>query len=160
MRESRNSTPAAQVPPGSRPSGARSGSTEIRVRYCECDPMGVAHHAAYVAWMEIARTELLRSSGVSYAQLEHEGVFLVIVKLDVTYRRPIYYDDVIELTATWNGGSRVKIEHAYEFRVAQRDASAGKPDPTQVVAIAKTTLGCVDKAGKIRALPDWLVWEG
>lgn len=139
--------------------GERSGATRLRVRYCECDPMGVAHHAAYVAWMEIARTELLRSSGVSYAQLEHDGVFLVIVRLDVTYRRPIYYDDVVELTATWSGGSRVKIEHAYEFRVAERDASAGPTDPSQVVAIAKTTLGCVDKAGKIRALPDWLAWH-
>jgi acyl-CoA thioesterase FadM len=66
---------------------------------------------------------------------------------------------VIELTATWNGGSRVKIEHAYEFRVVERDASAGPVDPSQIVAIAKTTLGCVDKAGKIRALPDWLAWE-
>ncbi len=122
--------------------------------------MGVAHHAAYVPWMEIARTELLRAAGVSYAQLEHEGVFLVIVKLDVTYRRPIYYDDMVELTATWNGGSRVKIEHAYEFRIAERDASAGPVDPAQVVAVAKTTLGCVDKAGKIRALPDWLAWDG
>lgn len=129
------------------------------MRYCECDPMGVAHHAAYVAWLEIARTELLRASGVTYAQLEHAGIFLVIVKLDVTYRRPIYYDDVVELSATWSGGSRVKIEHAYEFRVAERDASAGAHDPGAVVAIAKTTLGCVDKTGKIRALPDWLAWD-
>lgn len=121
--------------------------------------MGVAHHAAYIPWMEIARTELLRSAGVSYAQLEHEGVFLVIVKLDVTYRRPIYYDDVVDLTATWSGGSRVKIEHAYDFRIAERDASAGPADPSHVVATAKTTLGCVDKAGKIRPLPDWLAWE-
>lgn len=129
------------------------------MRYCECDPMGVAHHAAYVAWLEIARTELLRASGVTYAQLEHAGIFLVIVKLDVTYRRPIYYDDVVELSATWSGGSRVKIEHAYEFRVAERDASAGAHDPGAVVAIARTTLGCVDKTGKIRALPDWLAWD-
>ncbi len=159
MRESRQTKTGHSTPAPDRLTGARSGATRIRVRYCECDPMGVAHHAAYVAWMEIARTDLLRSSGVTYAQLEHEGVFLVIVKLDVTYRRPIYYDDVIELTATWTGGSRVKIEHAYEFRVVERDASAGALDPSQVVAIAKTTLGCVDKAGKIRALPDWLAWE-
>jgi hypothetical protein len=42
----------------------------MRVRYAECDPMGVAHHATYLGWLEIARTELLRAGGVSYAQLE------------------------------------------------------------------------------------------
>src|SRR5262245_38934795 len=46
---------------------------EIRVRYPECDPMGVAHHAAYPVWLEIGRTELLRQGGVSYQQLEAEG---------------------------------------------------------------------------------------
>ena len=134
----------------------RTGATNIRVRYCECDPMGVAHHANYIAWLEVARTELLRASGLSYAQMEREGTFLVIVRLDVTYRRPIYYDDLVAVTATWVGGSRVKIEHEYQLRVVERDASAGLADASTVVAIAKTTLGCVDAQGKIKPLPAWM----
>lgn len=131
-------------------------TTNIRVRYCECDPMRVAHHAAYIPWLEVARTELLRAAGMSYAKLEHDGVFLVIVRMEATYRRPIYYDDLVGVTATWVGGSRVKIDHEYELRVVERDASAGPIDPTLVVAVARTTLGCVDAQGKITPLPDWL----
>jgi len=43
------------------------GRVRVRVRYCECDPMGVVHHAAFIPWLEMGRTELLRDAGVSYA---------------------------------------------------------------------------------------------
>ena len=49
--------------------------------------MGVVHHAAYIPWLEMGRTELLRDAGISYAQLEAAGTFLVIVKLSCSYRR-------------------------------------------------------------------------
>ncbi|MFO0084137.1 MAG: acyl-CoA thioesterase, partial [Phycisphaerales bacterium] len=70
-------TPLADLPA---PTSATSLSTtvRVRVRYCECDPMNVAHHAAFIPWLELARTELLRTSGVSYAHLEAAGVFLVV----------------------------------------------------------------------------------
>jgi acyl-CoA thioester hydrolase len=129
------------------------GVTRVRVRYCECDPMNVAHHASYVPWFEIGRTELLRDSGVSYAQLEAAGIFLVIVKLEVRYRRPVRYDDVVEIRTRWSGGSRVKIEHEYEAVVVERD---GKP-VQEPAAAASTTLVCVDHEGKIRQLPEWLI---
>jgi acyl-CoA thioester hydrolase len=138
---------------------ALSGSTAVRVRYCECDPMNVAHHAAYIPWLEIGRTELLRTSGISYAQLEKEDVFLVVVKLDVRYRRPILYDDVVEVRTRVKAGeagepkSRVKIQHEYDLVVIDRGGE--KVDlPT---AAASTTLACVGKDGKVRALPEWLM---
>jgi acyl-CoA thioester hydrolase len=129
-----------------------SGASRIRVRYCECDPMGVAHHASYVPWLEVARTELLRDTGVTYAQLEAAGVFLVIVRLDVRYRRPIRYDDLVEVRAAVVGGSRIKIEHEYELVVVER-GGAGAAEP---VAAAGTTLACVGPDGRPRPLPDWL----
>lgn len=117
--------------------------------------MGVAHHGSYIPWLELARTELLRTSGVSYAQLEASGVFLVVAKLGVSYRRPILYDDVIEVVCRVVGGGRVKIEHAYEVMIVERGGAAcGAGEP---VAIATTTLACVDAQGKVRALPEWLV---
>jgi len=120
--------------------------------------MGVAHHAAYIPWLEIGRTELLRASGISYAQLEAEGTLLVIVKLDVRYRRPIRYDDTIEIHTRWAGGSRVKIEHAYEVRIVEPSLFPTLDSPI-VAAIANTTLGCVDRAGAIQLLPPWLVFQ-
>jgi len=133
----------------------RTGLTRLRVRYCECDPMGVAHHAAYVPWLEIGRTELLRESGRTYAKLESEGTLLVVVKLEVRYRRPIRYDDVVEVKTTWSGGSRVKVQHEYEVSVVEREGQVG----VELAAMASTTLGCVDRAGRIQTLPAWLVFE-
>lgn len=139
-----------------------SHSLQLRVRYCECDPMGVAHHASYVPWMEMGRTELLRDSGVSYAQLEIEGVFLVIVRLNVAYKRPIRYDDVVEVRTRWVGGGKVKIEHEYELWVVEQGGHAmgsiagSQTQHAFLAATGQTTLGCVDKSGKIQALPDWL----
>ncbi|MDX2131977.1 MAG: thioesterase family protein [Planctomycetota bacterium] len=131
---------------------ATSGALRLRVRYVECDPMGVAHHAAYVPWLEAARTELLRTSGVSYAQLEALGVFLVVVKLDVRYRRPVLYDDIVEVRTRVRGAGRVKIEHEYDLAVVER---AGAP-LDEVVAAAFTTLACVDREGRVAEVPAWL----
>lgn len=136
----------------------REGSTSLRVRYCECDPMGVAHHAAYAPWLEIARTELLRTSGVTYSELESRGVFLVMTRLECKYRRPAFYDDLLEIKARWIGGSKVKIEHDYE--VVLRESAAGHRAQSRALGdtllVASTTLACVDMAGRIQPLPAWL----
>lgn len=131
---------------------ASSGTARVRVRYCECDPMGVAHHASYVPWLEIGRTELLRESGKTYAALEADGILLVIVKLEVRYRRSVKYDDTVEIRTRWTGGGRVKIEHEYDVVVVERAGASVE----ELAATAATTLGCVDRAGKIMALPAWL----
>lgn len=117
--------------------------------------MRVAHHAAYLPWLEIARTELLRGSGVSYAQMEAAGAFLVVVKLDARYRRPVLYDDLIEVRVRVSAGGRIKIDHQYEIVVIERD---GKPADIHAFA-GSTTLACVDREGKPRELPGWLAHE-
>lgn len=114
--------------------------------------MNVAHHAAYIPWLEIARTELLRDSGLSYAELEHAGVFLVVVSLEVKYRRPVRYDDVVEIRTRVKGGSKVKIEHEYEVVVVEREGKTREI----LAAAASSTLACVDKEGKVQMLPEWL----
>jgi acyl-CoA thioester hydrolase len=139
---------------------ALSGSTQIRVRYCECDPMGVAHHAAYAPWLEIARTELLRGSGVTYADMERSGVFLVITRMEIRYKRPIFYDDLIDVRTRVTGGSRVKLDHEYEIHIAE-DGGHGRTDRIAGLPVmtGSTTLACVGKDGKIRELPEWLAPE-
>lgn len=142
-----------------------TGSTQIRVRYVECDPMGVAHHSSYLPWMEMGRTELLRAVGESYAALEVAGVFLVVTKLEVRYRRPIRYDDVVELRTRVAGATRVKLMHSYELVLVERggktpDHAADASVPVDgVCAVASTELACVGGDGRPRALPGWLVGE-
>lgn len=136
-----------------------AGVVRVRVRYCECDPMGVAHHASFVPWLEMGRTELLRHSGVSYAQLEAAGVFLVVTKLDLRFRRPARYDDVLEVRTRFVGGSRVKLRHEYEIAVIEPgDGAAGRlTDNGGVLAAGSTELACVGTEGRIRELPPWLI---
>lgn len=147
--------PTAKIP--------SEGTIEVQVRYAECDPMNVAHHASYAPWLEMGRTELLREGGVSYAALEKAGVFLVVTKLEVKYRRPIQYDDVIEVRTRAHESGRIKIRHTYELVLKQRmggapDASADPRVPADgVCAVASSELACVNSEGRPVPLPEWLV---
>lgn len=134
--------------------------TRLRVRYSECDPMGVAHHFAYLPWLEIARTELLRASGARYADLEREGVLLAVVSLDIRYRRSARYDDQLDIEARIVSVGRVKIEHEYEVRLAERpgaEIDLLRAAGDDLLARARTTLACIDRDARLRPLPDSLL---
>lgn len=121
--------------------------------------MGVAHHGSYAAWLEIARTELLRCLGTSYRSFEGDGLFLVITQLSVRYRRPIRYDDVVRVEVRVAGGTRIKIDHDYEIRLIEREGSdVGRMREIgeDLLSIASTTLACVDRSGRPTPLPAWL----
>lgn len=116
----------------------------FRVRYSECDPMGVVHHSAYAPWFEMGRTELLRAGGGDYRMMEQQGLFMAVVRLEIRYKRPARYDDVLELRTTLRAAGHVKLEHDYElFRAADR----------ALLATASTTLACLDRDGRPRELP-------
>jgi acyl-CoA thioester hydrolase len=125
--------------------------------------MGVAHHAAYAPWLEMGRTELLRETGVTYAQLEEAGVFLVVAKLELRFRRPIFYDDLVRVRTRIVGGSRVKIDHEYEVALDEDGKHGAQRSPRgvgDVLAVGSTTLACVGRDGRIQPLPDWLAGNG
>ncbi len=84
-----------------------------RVRYRECDPMGVVYHAHVLDWFEAARTEALRDAGLPYRQLEASGVIMPVVELAVRYHGSVLYDDEVEVEATFASvGVRVPIDYA------------------------------------------------
>ena len=130
----------------------REGELRIRVRYAECDPMNVAHHGSYAAWLEQGRTEMLRAGGITYAQMERAGVFLVITQMSIRYRAPARYDDLLVVVTRVSGGGRARIDHAYEI---WRDEEDGRGKST-LVATAETTLACVSGEGRPSPLPEWL----
>lgn len=122
--------------------GQDSRDISIRVRYAETDRMGLLHHAQYLVYFEQGRTELLRQQGISYRDLEDAGYFLVVVEARVRYRRPAYYDDLLTLRTTLQRVTAVRIEYRYEL---YRDG--------ELLAEGATTLACVDRQGKLQALP-------
>lgn len=128
---------------------AQEHTTEIRVRYPEVDAMGYLHHSRYFQYFEIGRVELLRSSGVAYADLERQGVFFVVVKLECRYRNPARYDEVLTLHTRLVRQTTVSLEHAYELR---RDGT--------LLAEASSTIACVDRTGQLQRIPEFLCESG
>lgn len=69
----------------------------LRVRYGETDQMGVVYYGNYALYFEVARTELIRSLGVSYKSLEDDGIMLPVINMNVNYRKSALYDEIISL---------------------------------------------------------------
>jgi len=119
--------------------------TEIRVRYSETDAMGRLHHANFLNYFEIGRTEQLRSLGQTYREFEQSGLFLVVIKIGVQYHQAANYDDLLRLYTRTMRVTHVRINHEYEiFRDEQRIASG------------TSTLACVDQESRIQRIPQWL----
>lgn len=75
----------------------KAHSTEIRVRYGETDQMGIVYHGNYAQYLEVARVEWLRSIDISYKKMEDDGVMLPVVNLNVNFKKPAVYDEVINV---------------------------------------------------------------
>lgn len=118
---------------------------QIRVRYQETDAMGRVHHANYITYFEMGRTELLRANGYSYRQVEDEGYYLVVADVSVKYLLPAFYDDVLTLRTTITSARGARIEHVYEVYRGLEQLATGR-----------SIVACVDKAGRVRRLPAWL----
>ena len=121
------------------------GEIQIRVRYAETDRMGLLHHANYLVYFEQGRTELLRAQGISYKDLEDQGFLLVLTRVEVKYRRPARYDDLLTLRTMVQRITAVRIDHRYEVHCEG-----------QLVAEGSSTLACVDRTGRPQVLPDFL----
>lgn len=122
------------------------GEITIRVRYAETDQMGFLHHANYLVYFEQARTELLRDHGMTYRDMEQQGFLLVLTKIEVRYKQPARYDDLLTIRTTVVRTTPVRIEHKYEVI---RDG--------RVLAEGTSTLACIDREGQIQAMPDWFL---
>ena len=118
--------------------------------------MGVAHHASFVPWLEMARTEALRASGRTYAQMEAEGVFLVVTTLDLRFRRPARYDDVLRISCSAQITGRARLGHAYVVELVEPGDGLMERSGDQPLATAGTELACVDRHGRPTPMPAWL----
>jgi len=85
---------------------------QVRVRYSETDQMGVVYHGNYLPYFEIGRVEWLRNQGISYKSMEENGVALPIVNININYKKPARYDDVLTVITSFKNQTSVKIEFA------------------------------------------------
>ncbi len=121
---------------------------EIRVRYQETDGQRRVHHANFLTYFEMGRTEMLRAHGYSYRQFEDEGLFMVVSEARVNYHAPAEYDDRLLLRTRVEKIGAAHIKHAYEVI-----------RETRILVTGSTTVVCVDREGRVRRLPDWMLGE-
>jgi acyl-CoA thioester hydrolase len=106
--------------------------------------MGVAYHGNYFAWFEVGRTDLLRETGVTYKDLERQGLRLPVVETEARFLKPALYDDVLEIATRVAAVRGASI--CFEYEVRRADAAAP-------LATARTMHAAVDREGRPMRLP-------
>jgi acyl-CoA thioester hydrolase len=118
----------------------------LRVRFAETDQMGIAHHSAYVVWLEAARVEWLRERGMSYKAWEDEGVSLAVTSIHIDYRSSAAFDDELMIETNLIEAKSRRFRFAYKII---RDSTK--------LAEAYTVHSPIDRKGKVIRLPEaWL----
>jgi acyl-CoA thioester hydrolase len=88
---------------------------QIRTRYNETDKMGIIYHANYISYYEIARTEMLRNTGVySYNEMETAGIMMPVIEIQSKYLLPAYYDENLTVRVIIKEMPTAKITFCYE----------------------------------------------
>lgn len=133
------------MPPPAPPAGWFE--TGLRVRYPDVDPQGVVHHAVYLHYFELGRTEMLRSMGMPYSRIEAEGTRLVVVESHLHHRAAAGYDEVLRVQTRVVRTTRVRIYIEYRILRERED---------QLVCEGSTLLAAVDISGRPKELPPGL----
>lgn len=122
-------------------------TTHIRVRYAETDQMGVAHHSNYAVWMELSRVEFMRELDMDYKTVEENGVYLMLTRLDVQYRKAARFDDLIQI--------HVKVAEVKSRTMAFTYTLTNEKGET--VALARTEHVATDKNYRLVRIPENLL---
>jgi acyl-CoA thioester hydrolase len=123
---------------------AQSSVSTVRVRYAETDQMGVVYYANYFVWFEVGRTDLLRGTGVTYREMEMDGVSLPVIEAHCEYKQPARYDDDLEIRTAGTLMSPVRIAFTYEVV---------RPRDSQTMATGRTVHAAIDRSGRPCRLP-------
>ena len=118
--------------------------TELRVIYAETDAMGIVYYANYLRWFEVGRTELMRSMGICYREMEEQGVFLPVSEVFCKYQAAAKYDDVLIIETALGFLKRASIQFTYRI--------LRKSDEAELVT-GSTLHAFVDRQGTIVKVP-------
>jgi len=72
-----------------------TNALKIRVRYADTDAMKFVYYAKYFEYFEEGRSELMRSIGIPYTEIEKQGILIAVVEAYAKYRRSARYDDLL-----------------------------------------------------------------
>lgn len=110
--------------------------------------MGFVHHSRYLVYMESARTELLRATGQSYLEWEESGVLLPVVGVQIDFRKPAYYDDMVHVETEITDVTRLRLAFRYRIHCPAREVE---------IAVAESAHVFMNKEGRpVRVDPEIL----
>ena len=89
--------------------------TSIRVRYGETDQMGYVYYGNYPLYYEVGRTEMMRSIGLTYRDMEENGIIMPVHSMSIRYIEPARYDDLLRLRVIVKELPTAKIHFYYEI---------------------------------------------
>lgn len=125
--------------------------TRIRVRYGDTDKSGAVYHGNYIIWFEGGRVEALRSVDMPYAEVEEAGIQLPVVELQVRYRKPALYDQLLEVRTTIGDLTRTRVRFEYQLMLS---------DDSSLLAEATTVHPFVGPTGRVVRLDRHSnIWE-
>ncbi len=94
----------------------------LRSRYSETDKMGYVYYGRYLEYFETARTEMIRALGISYSQLEDDGIMLPVIYTQVEYKSPIFYDEEMNIEVFVFKKPLVRLETFYRIGTERQPA--------------------------------------
>lgn len=86
---------------------------QMRSRYSETDKMGYVYYGHYLSYFEVARTEMLRSAGIAYSDMERDGIMLPVIYAQSSYKIPIHYDELMNIEVMMFRTPLVKLDTFY-----------------------------------------------
>lgn len=92
---------------------------ELRSRYGETDQMGYVYYGRYLEYFEVARTEMIRSLGVSYSRLEEDGYMLPVIYSQIVYKSPVFYDEVMNVEVSIFEKPTVRLDTFYRVSTSR-----------------------------------------
>ncbi|HHW42796.1 MAG TPA: acyl-CoA thioesterase [Desulfotomaculum sp.] len=109
--------------------------TNIAVRFAECDPMGVVHHANYFVWFELGRLDLAREARIDVASMAKEQVFMPVIHCECQFREPARFNDQILLRTALLSPRAARLEFVYQVLRRQGHVSLARGRTVHAVTV-------------------------
>lgn len=120
----------------------------FRVRYGETDQMGFVYHGNYAQYIEMGRLEWLRELGISYKEMEENGIMLPVYSINIRFIKSAFYDDLLSIKTTIKKTPSVRIEFTYEIFNQKNE----------LITTAETTLVFINmKTGRPTKCPEYIL---
>ena len=91
-------------------------ATDVVVRFAETDAQGIAHHASFVVWLEVARVAYLAEHAGGYRAIQEQGIEALTTEVHVRYHLAARFDERLRVWARCVDlrGARFRYEYAVE----------------------------------------------